>query len=107
MKLGQILSEHAESSSEEPRAASKARGLLNHNVTHTLWRYLFRDLAQQFEQGVQSGSSTISGNVAAISLRALRTEEAFHEIFATFAVRFEELDFEASKAAYRDLKLEL
>ena len=50
-KLGQILSEHAEASSEEPRAASKARGLLNHNKTQNSVDICSGDLAPKFEQG--------------------------------------------------------
>mgnify|MGYP003471244241 CR=1 FL=1 len=59
-------------------------------------------LLENVNRAVHSRSFTISGAVAATGvmnkgLQALRTEESFHEIFVSIAVRCQKLGFEAPK----------
>jgi hypothetical protein len=103
--LDRSLSEYAEASNGEP--ASKARGLLKQInsgefVLGIMMALPTVNLLENLNRAVQSRSFTISGAVAAMEatnegLQALRTEEAFHEIFASCTVRCEELGFEAPK----------
>ena len=103
--LDQALTEYAEASSGEP--ASKTRGLLKHInssefVVGIMMALPAINLLENLNKAVQSRSFTISGAVAAMEvtyrgLEALRTEEAFNELFASCASRCEELGMEAPK----------
>lgn len=103
--LDQALTEYAEASSGEP--ASKTRGLLKHInssefVVGIMMALPAINLLENLNKAVQSRSFTISGAVAAMEvtyrgLEALRTQEAFNELFASCASRCEELVMEAPK----------
>ena len=101
----QALSEYAEANSEE--TASKARGLLKQITGGEFFLGIIIslpaiNLLENLNKTVQSGSFSISGAVAAMQvtykgLEGLRTEEAFHGIFASCIIRCEELGIEAPK----------
>jgi len=60
------------------------------------------NLLENLNRAVQSRNFTISGAAAAMEvtykgIEGLRTEEAFHEIFASCIIRREELGVEAPK----------
>ena len=99
----QALSEYAETNSEE--TVSKARGLLKQikggEFVLGIVMYLSAiNLLENLNKTVQSQSFAISGAVAAMEvtykgLEGMRTEEAFHGIFACCIIRCEELGVEA------------
>ena len=96
------LSEYAEASSGE--TASKAIGLIKQITGGEIVLGIIMspaiNLLESLNKAVQSRSFAISGAVAAMEvtykgLEDLRTEEAFHGLFASCIIRCEELGIEA------------
>ena len=104
--VDQALSKYAEASSGEN--ASKSRGLLKQITVGEFVLGIMMshnpaiNLLESLNKAVQSRSIAITGAVASMEvtykrLEGLRTEDAFHEIFASCIICCEELGVETSK----------